>query len=84
MDAVIFLWVIAVAWLVINGVLADTPSNARRRKRATLSWAFVGACAGSLVGLAGLAPALVGAIPGAVVAYLIASRMLQRRADPDA
>ena len=84
MDAVIFLWVIAVAWLVTNGVLADTPSSARRRKRATLSWAFAGACGGSLVGLTGLAPALVGAMAGAVVAYFIAGRILKGRAGPGA
>ncbi len=84
MDVVIVLWMIAVAWLVSNGVLADTPSHARRRKRATLSWALVGACAGSLLGLTGLAPAIVGAIPGAVVAYFIAGRVLKERAGPGA
>ncbi|MGJ7525109.1 hypothetical protein [Variovorax sp. GB1P17] len=76
MFTVMVLWLVAVAWLVANGMYAQKPSPRYRRRRTLLSWIFLGGCAGALAGLAGAGFSLPGAIVGAVVAGLIARKFV--------
>lgn len=78
MFTVVVLWLLAVAWLVANGMFAQKPSPCYRRRRALLSWIFLGGCAGALAGLAGAGFSLPGAVAGAIVAGLIARKLVAR------
>lgn len=73
------LFVIAVFWFFANQSFQVTGSQTDRRKRASYSWAFIGASIGSYFGVAGLGNAISGAVPGALLAYLIASHLMLRR-----
>ncbi|MDN6887231.1 hypothetical protein QMO14_26975 [Variovorax sp. CAN2819] len=83
MLTVIVLWLLAVAWLVANGMFAEKPSPQYRRRRSLLAWMFLGGCAGALGGLAGPAFSLPGAIFGAVAAGFVARSLVPlRKPDP--
>ena len=76
MLTVIVLWLLAVAWLVANGLFAEKPSPQYRRRRTLVTWMFLGGCAGALVGLAGPAFSLPGSIFGAMAAGLAARSLV--------
>jgi len=78
MLTVIFLWAIAVAWLISNGLYAEKRSSLHRRQRTAWSAAFIGGCAGSLAGLLASRLSLPGAIVASVAACLIARALLPR------
>lgn len=77
MFTVVVLWLIAIAWLVANGMFAQKPLPHYRRRRALLTWIFLGGCVGALAGLAGPAFSLPGSIVGALVAGLIARKFVR-------
>ncbi|WP_295987172.1 hypothetical protein [uncultured Variovorax sp.] len=83
MLTVIVLWLIAVAWLVANGIYAEKPSLQYGRRRTLVAWMFVGGCAGAAAGLAAPALSLPGAILGAVAAGLVVRSLVPVR-EPDA
>jgi hypothetical protein len=78
MLTVVVLWLIAIAWLVANGVFAQKPLPRYRRRRALWAWIFLGACAGALAGLASANLSLPGAIAGAVLAGFVAGKFIAR------
>lgn len=82
MFTIIVLVIIAIAWFVANGKYEATRAWKYRRLRAAYSWAFVGAIVGSYFGVAGMGSAIAGTIPGAFIAYLIASNLMKKDANP--
>lgn len=72
MFTVVVLWLLAIAWLVANGMFTQKPLPHYRRRRALLTWIFLGACAGALAGLASANFSLPGAIAGAILAGVVA------------
>lgn len=81
MFTTVILWVIAIGWLVANGMWAQKPSRPYARRRSAWAWALAGACAGALAGWAlGRVP-FAGAILGGVLAGLVARRLTKGRAD---
>ena len=83
MEFIFILFAIAAAWFVANGKYESTHLWKYRRMRAAFSWAFVGAMVGSYFGVAGMGSAIAGTIPGAIVAYLLASNLMKKDADPN-
>jgi len=78
MFTVVVLWLLAIAWLVANGMFAQKPLPHYRRRRALLAWIFLGACAGALAGLASANLSLPGSIAGAVLGGLVAGKFIAR------
>jgi outer membrane lipoprotein SlyB len=79
----VILWLIAIGWLVANGMWAQKPSRAYARRRSVWAWALAGGCVGALAGwaLAGLpfAGALAGAFAGALMGSAVAGLVAGRR-----
>lgn len=82
MFTIIVLVIIAVAWFIANGKYESSHAWKYRRQRAAFSWAFVGAIIGSYFGVAGMGSAIAGTVPGAIIAYLIASNLMKKDANP--
>lgn len=68
MFTVMVLWVIAIAWLIANGMFVQKPVWLYRRRRAVLAWVFFGGCVGALAGVAEARFSLPASILGAAVA----------------
>jgi len=82
MFTVLVLVVIFVAWFIANKKYNNSRVWRYRRQRAAFSWAFLGAIVGSSFGVAGFGSAIAGTIPGAIVAYLLASNLMKKDVDP--
>lgn len=76
------LCVIGVFLYLANTKYESTGLWTYRRKRVAYSWAFLGAATGSFFGIAGMGTAIAGTIPGAFIAYLIASNMMKADVNP--
>jgi hypothetical protein len=79
MLTVIVLWLLAVAWLVANGMFAEKPSPQYWRRRTLVACMFLGGCTGALAGLAGPGFSLAGSIVGAAAAGFVARSLVAVR-----
>jgi hypothetical protein len=71
----VILWLVAIGWLVANGLWAQKPSRLHARWRSVWAWALAGGCVGALAGWALAGLALAGALAGSVAAGLVAGRL---------
>ncbi|MGJ7557662.1 hypothetical protein ACSFBX_28860 [Variovorax sp. RB2P76] len=81
MFTTVILWLIAIGWLVANGMWAQKPSPLYARRRSVWAWAFAGGCVGALAGVAAGHFAFAGALLASVVAGLVATRLTRVRPD---
>ena len=82
METILVLGVIAWLWWNANSKFEATGAWSFRRRRAAFSWAFLGAIAGSFLGVAGFGTAIAGTLPGAFIGYLHASNAMKSDSDP--
>lgn len=80
MFTTVVLWVIAIGWLVANGMWAQRPSPVYARRRAVWAWVLLGACIGAAAGWAVGHLAFAGALLGGAVAGLVAGQLGKGRA----
>lgn len=81
MFTTVILWLIAIGWLVANGMWAQKPSPAYARRRSVWAWALAGGCVGALAGWALAASPFAGSLLGSVVAGLVAGRLTRARSN---
>lgn len=79
MLTVVVLAIIAFCWWKAEGNYRRTSELRYRRSRAGWAWAFVGAGAGSFLGIAGFGTAIAGTLPGAACGYFAADYLMIRR-----
>ncbi len=79
MFTTVILWVIAIGWLVANGLWAQKRSVLHARWRRAWAWALAGGCAGAAVAVLVGGTGPVGAMPGAVVAWVVSTLIGRRR-----